>query len=241
MSRRSIARRLLLAVSVAGLALVAVLPAQEQTPAQPKAAAPQDPPAAAAGQPVFRAGINFVRVDVIVTDKQGNPVSDLKQEDFDVLEDNKPQKVETFRLVKIDMTSPAYTPRAIRTREDEEVAAADESSRIFVFFLDDYHVRQGTSLAVRRPLIEFIENQVAPNDLISVMYPLTPLDAVTLTRNHQGVINTIDKFLGRKFDYEPKNEVEREYVYRYPTETVEQIRRQVSLSALRALDRKSVV
>ena len=53
-------------------------------------------------QPVFRTGINIVRVDVIVTDRQGNPVTDLKLEDFDIQEDGKPQKAETFRLVKID-------------------------------------------------------------------------------------------------------------------------------------------
>ena len=95
-------------------------------------------------QPVFRTGINTVRVDVIVTDRQGNPVTDLKLEDFDIQEDGKAQKAETFRLVKIDaLTQPGYTQRTIRTRNDEETAAADENSRIFVFFLDDYHVRQG--------------------------------------------------------------------------------------------------
>ena len=35
-----------------------------------------------------------------------------------------------------------------------------------------------------------------------------------LTRNHQGVINTVEKFEGRKFDYEPMNDLERGYVYK---------------------------
>src|SRR5262245_53347885 len=83
-------------------------PAEQQT-GQPKPADPNQ-------QPVFRTGINFVRVDAIVTDKQGNPVSDLKQTDFEVFEDNKPQAVETFRLVKIDMVAPAYTQSTIRSR-----------------------------------------------------------------------------------------------------------------------------
>src|SRR6188474_3011798 len=39
--------------------------------------------------PVFRAGVNFVRVDVIVTDKSGKPVGDLKVEDFEVTEAGK--------------------------------------------------------------------------------------------------------------------------------------------------------
>ena len=33
-------------------------------------------------------------------------------------------------------------------------------------------------MAVRKPVIDFIANQLAPNDLIGVMYPLTPIDAV---------------------------------------------------------------
>src|SRR6266481_3524433 len=50
----------------------------------------------------FRAGINFVTVDAYVSDSKGAPVTDLKQSDFDVLEDNKPQKIEAFRFIKVD-------------------------------------------------------------------------------------------------------------------------------------------
>ena len=212
--------------------------AQTPPPAQekPSAATPVTPDS---GQPVFRGGVNFVRVDVIVTDRKGNPVNDLKLEDFEIAEDGKPQKPETMRLVKIDATTaPSYTSRTIRTRIDEETAAADENSRIFVFFLDDYHVRKESSMSVRRPIIEFITNQLAPNDLIGVMYPLTPIDAVTLTRNHQSVINTIEKFEGRKYNYDPINELERAYVYKLTPDVIERLRRQVSLTAIRGISTK---
>ena len=229
-------------IVLAGLlaSLAAGLPAQQPTPPQPT-----PPQPAAAGQPApdqpeqptFRGGVNFVRVDVIVTDRQGNPVADLKQTDFEVTEDNRPQAVETFRLVKIDTTAPAYTPRSIRTRADEETAAADENARIFVFFLDDYQVRRESSMAARKPLVDFVETQVSPNDLLGIMYPMTPLDAVVLTRNHEGIARTLAQFEGRKYNYEPRNSTEERYVY-YPTEQVEQIRRQVSLSALKGLSVK---
>jgi VWFA-related protein len=222
------------------LLLVASVSAQE--PARPEAPPPappaepqsQDPPA---GQPIFRGGINIVRVDAIVTDRQGNPVTDLKAEDFEVFEDNKPQTIDTFRLVKIDPVSPEYTTRSIRSREDEEIAASDENSRIFVFFLDDYHVRLGSSMGARRPLSEFVRTQLAPADLVAVMYPLTPLDAVVLTRNHEGVARTLEQFEGRKFNYEARNAIEFQYQHQ-PAEVVERIRRQVSLSALRGLSIK---
>jgi VWFA-related protein len=210
--------------------------ADKQEKPQPTAPQPAQPPPTPPEQPVFRAGINFVRVDVIVTDRQGNPVTDLTLADFEIFEDGKPQKPEQFRLVKIDAeTAPAYTSRTIRTRNDEETAAADENSRLFVFFLDDYHVRRETSMSVKKPVVEFVATQLAPSDLVSVMYPLTPTDAVVMSRNHQGVINTIEKFQGRKYDYEPINDVERGYVYRLNPQAIETIRRQVSLSALRGV------
>ena len=139
-------------------------PAPQQPAAQQPAAPqpPQTPPDQPPQQPVFRTGINIVRVDAIVTDKQGNPVADLKQNDFEILEDGKPQTVETFRFVKADGAAPVEAQRPIRTRADEETAAADEDSRIFVFFLDDYHVRLGSSMAVRKPLVDFIQNSSAP-------------------------------------------------------------------------------
>jgi VWFA-related protein len=199
-------------------------------------------PAASAGadspdQPVFRAGINFVRVDVIATDRQGNPVDGLTKDDFEVFEDGKPQTIDTFRLIRVDTTAPEYTTRTIRTRQDEENAAADESARIFVFFLDDYNVRVGNAMAARREIADFIRTQLAPNDLIAVMYPLTPLDAVVLTRNHESVIRTVEQFEGRKFRYQPRNAIEDKYAQQ-PTEIVERIRRQVSLSALKGLSVK---
>jgi VWFA-related protein len=202
---------------------------QQQPPASGQPA--QTPPPQ---QPTFRTGVNFVRVDAIVTDKQGNPVPDLKATDFEVLEDGKPQTIESFRFVKVDGTAPLENQRPIRTRQDEERAAANEDARIFVFFLDDYHVRLGNSMAARKPLSEFITTYLAPGDLVSVMYPLSPLDTVALTRDHQAVIRAIESFQGRKFNYEPKTPQEQRYAY-YPAETVERIRRQVSLSALEGL------
>ncbi len=238
--------------ALVGIVLALMLSISAQEPARPPAPQPAQKPAsteAQAGtpqttgtepappQPIFRAGINFVRVDVIVTDRQGNPVADLQQSDFEVTEDGKPQTVESFKLVKVETLPQEYTTRTIRTREDEETAAADENARIFVFFLDDYNVRLGNSMSARKPVADFVRNQLAPNDLVAVMYPLTPLDAVVLTRNHESVIRTIERFEGRKFRYEARNDIEQRYVDQ-PTEVVERIRRQVSLSALKGLSIK---
>jgi VWFA-related protein len=203
-------------------------PAAAQPPATPDQ--PQQPPA-------FRTNINFVRVDVIVTDKPGNPVADLKASDFEVAEDNKPQKIESFKLVKLDggiQESMKEPPRQIRTDYDEESEASRDEVRLFGIFLDDYHVRRGTSMAAANPLFRFIQNQIGPTDMVGIMYPLETTGAVRFTRNHDAVAKALQQFRGRKYDYTPRNQYEEQYAH-YPTETVEQIRNQVSLSALKGL------
>ena len=223
------------------LALVLLLSASANGTQQPAANSSPTAPGATTpptgDQPTFRAGINFVRVDAIVTDKQGNPVGDLKQTDFEILEDGKPQNIEQFRFVRVDGNAPPETQARIRTRADEERAASNDDARIFVFFLDDYHVRLGNSMGARKPLMDFVQNSLGPNDLVAVMYPMSPLDSVTLTRDHQSIMRALERFEGRKFNYEPKFPQEQRYQL-YPAEVVERIRRQVSLSAIEGLSVK---
>ena len=46
--------------------------------------------------PTVRTNTRLVVVDVVATDSKGNPVPELKAEDFTVLEDGKPQKISAF-------------------------------------------------------------------------------------------------------------------------------------------------
>lgn len=202
---------------------------QAPPPAPAPTTATQDP-----SQPTFREQINFVRVDVIVTDGKQQPVLDLKMSDFEVLEDDKPQSLEQFRLIKIDgnVRPGEPPPREIRSRDDEEAEAAKDDVRLFLFFLDDYHVRRGNSVSLRAPLTRFIETQLRPTDMVAIMYPLTPVDGISFTRNFGSIVGAINRFEGRKFRYEPRNQFEEGYA-RYPTETIEDIRNQVVMGALR--------
>ncbi len=221
-------------------------PDQPQKPAggqqagqQPAQTGGQQAPQAAGQQPTFRTGINYVRVDAIVTDKQGNPIKDLKAEDFQVTEDGKPQKVDSFKFINLgnatqQQLAQEEPPREIRNPTDEESEAARDDVRIFVIFLDDYHVRLGNSMGVRAPLEKFLQTQLGPNDLVAVMYPLQSVNDVQLTRDHDSIARAVEQFQGRKYDYRPRNTIEEQYA-NYPAQTVEMIRNQVTLSALKGL------
>jgi VWFA-related protein len=202
------------------------------------APAGQDQTPANQGQqpPTFRAGINFVRVDVIATDKDGNLLTDLKATDFDVTEDGKPQTIDLFKLVNMTgLPAPnEEAPKAIRSAYDEESEAARDDVRLFAIFLDDYHVRRGGGMRTREPLANFVIRQLGPRDMVAIMYPLTPVTDLRFTRDFELVANAIQKFDGRKYDYTPRNQFEEQYAM-YPADTVERIRNEVTMSALKGL------
>jgi VWFA-related protein len=212
-------------------------PAPPATPQQPTGQKPAGQPPAGdqpPAPPTFKAGIDFVRVDVIVTDKKGNPVVDLKAEDFEVFEDGDRQTVESFKLFKIDEITESTPPRPIRSLFDEESEAQRPDVRLFAFFLDDYHVRRGNAMRTRTMLADFVRRTIAPQDMVGIMYPLTPTSDVVMGRNHEALARGLEAFDGRKYDYVPKNQFEEQYA-NYPASTVEQVRNQVSLSALKGL------
>jgi len=211
-------------------------PATQGTTSSQPAPAAQAPAAGAQAPPTFRGGINYVRVDATITDKKGQPVFDLKQSDFEILEDGKPQTVDSFRLIRVDGNPKPGDglPRQLRDRDVEESEAARDDVRVFVIFLDDYHVRAGNALRMREVLTRFINLQLRPMDIVAVMYPLTPASVMGFTRNLDAVMGAVQHFEGRKYDYQPRNEIEQQYS-RYPAEVVESIRNDVVMGALKGL------
>ena len=115
-------------------------PSEASDPAPDQAPDGQDDPD---GQPVFRSEINFVRVDAIVTDDDDNFVLDLTADDFEILEDDALQQIESFELVEItgepDPSLPP--PSSIRNEYDQEREAARPDSRIFVRFSHAFDLR----------------------------------------------------------------------------------------------------
>jgi VWFA-related protein len=193
-------------------------PPQPPAPAQAQAPAGQTPPPQEQ-RPIFRGAANFVRVDVFAT-KNGVPVDDLKAEDFEVFEDGDPQKVETFELVKIQTGGDATTrvePRSVR--ESREMAA-DPRARVFVLFLDTYHVGQGSAVNVRRPLINMLNRLAGPEDLIALMTPDMAASDITFTRRTDKLADLIDRagFWGQRSELIKKDPIDQMYEQCYPPE-----------------------
>ena len=57
--------------------------------------------AALAQQPVFHAGTDYVRVDVVVTDTDDKPLTNLTKDDFEIVEGGKRQAIDDFQFVSV--------------------------------------------------------------------------------------------------------------------------------------------
>ena len=166
--------------------------------------------------PTFRTEASYVRVDVYPT-RNGEPVTDLLKEDFEVLEDKVSQNIDQFEHVVIRSAGPQDSRREPNTVAESRQAAQDPRARVFVLFLDINHVELAASRAIRAPLIEALDRLIGADDLIAVMTPeMSPSD-ITFARR----TTTIEGFLTRYWWGERdrtnfKDPVDDEYARCYP-------------------------
>jgi VWFA-related protein len=164
--------------------------------------------------PQFAFG-EVVRVDVIATDARGRFVDGLKTADFSVREDGFEQTVDDVRLVKARGTAgvnESGQPLRISSAADERAEAARENTRVIGMYLDEYFVSPSNTAVVRAALHRFVDEDLGPRDLVAVVRPLESLLKIRLTRDHAALHQAIDKFEGRRGDYEPRTAFERNYI-----------------------------
>jgi VWFA-related protein len=236
---RACAHRLLL-VSVACALASAAVTTQEPKPAPPATQKPAPPPigkpADPAEQPIFRAKVNLVRVDVTVIDRDGEPLENLQASDFSVKEDGVPQTVETVQFIRLSGNPPGDLKESIAIRSATHAAAeaAKEDVRLFVLFLDDYHVDKAPQVMIplRRTLKAFVD-KLGPYDLVAVMDPLTPLSHLEFTRDRNRVMEIVQKFEGRRGELFPVRSAAEEA--QQTQRNIWELRGGVTLDALNAI------
>src|SRR5256885_15016212 len=74
-------------------------------------------PNKSADQDVIKVTSNLVSLDVIVKDKKGRPITDLKAEDFTVTENGVPQKIEFFDSTLTTATEVTQSTNAVVSTE----------------------------------------------------------------------------------------------------------------------------
>ena len=143
--------------------------------------------------PTFRTEANYVRVDIYPT-ANGAPVADLRQEDFEVLEDGVPQRVDAFERVVIRGPEPQAPRVEPNTVAESRAMLENPRARVFVLFLDLNHVDLAATKTIRQPLINFLNRAIGPDDLVGVMTPEMSGADVTFARKTQTIEGILTRY-----------------------------------------------
>jgi len=185
--------------------------------------------------PTFRTEANLVRVDVTVVDRDGEPVATLTADDFAVEEDGVPQTVQSFKFVSADGQPAEGDDVSLEIRSPVHAAAeaARDEVRVFVIFWDEYHIgRFASAIHGRKALTSFVASAFGPTDLIALMDPLLPVDALRFTRDHTELADRIRKLEGRDGIYMPTRSVIEEA--QLQRRDAARVRTEVTISALKS-------
>jgi VWFA-related protein len=129
----------------------------------------QDPkplaPTGAQQRPVFRGGTQFIRVDAYPV-RDGKIEEGLTAEDFEILEDGRPQTIDSFDFIKFDTFTPDAERRDPSSQREGFDKAADPRYRIFVLFVN---IKAADIQRIRQPLNRFLARVLGSQDLFGFL------------------------------------------------------------------------
>lgn len=118
---------------------------------------------------VVKVKSNLVNIDVIVKDKKGKYISDLKPEDFTITEDGRAQKIEFFDapIVRIETRKPGEPAVAEAPAITNPTATA---TRNYIALVLDSQTTDITNLKpVREGAIKYVREQVTDADAVAIL------------------------------------------------------------------------
>jgi VWFA-related protein len=130
----------------------------------------------------MRVESELVLVNVTARDKRGQPVTDLKQSDFTILEDGKSQKVSSFDFENLETTplsagagpsqttiegKPAAPSKPILTRKDAEEALSNK--RVIVLFFDLGSMNPDETQRAVDAAKKYVQKKMTAADMIAIV------------------------------------------------------------------------
>ena len=144
-----------------------VLFAPARGPSAVSGQAPQStqppPPTQAQQRPVFRGGTRFVRVDAYPVEN-GKIVEGLRPQDFEILEDGKPQTIDSLDFIRFDTLTPRPSGATRVSQQAGFDLAADPRYRVFVVYVDLTFTTSMDGVEnlplIQQPLVNFLERVI---------------------------------------------------------------------------------
>ena len=181
-------------IALAPLLTIIGLSAQQPAP-EPSARQDSQQP-----RMTFKVEVNYIEIDATVTDAQGNPVTNLTREDFQLTEDAKPQTLTVFSHVGLPVQR--VDPLLSRTTvvdPDVRTNRREFDGRVFVLMLDDLHTSATRTVRLRTAAAAFIQRYMGANDVAAVVYSSGSNDrAQEFTGSRPLLLSAVNRFIGQK-------------------------------------------
>lgn len=139
-------------------------------------------------------------MDVVVRDKEGRFVPDLRREEFEIYEDGVKQEITSMtmshggRVSNLVEAPPAPPPEGIILPPVRRVQ--DTSGRIFLFFVDDLHMQFGNTGRVRELFKRIGKNLLHDGDLFGIVSSGQSSIHIDMTYDRSRLDEAINKMSG---------------------------------------------
>jgi VWFA-related protein len=148
-------------------------------------------------QPVFRAGVELVEIDVVVVDRTGQAVHGLTRDDFIVRDRREPRGIETFEEIQREVErATELPPLPATTHIDVASNTASRANRLVVMVLDDLHGYRGRDETVRAIAKKVVE-QLGPESSMALIQT-GGQHGVEVTEDRSRLMEAIDQYHGRR-------------------------------------------
>lgn len=158
------------------------------------AALPQQPPQ----QPVFRASVELVRVDVQVVDRDdGEPVLGLGIDDFGAWLDGRSRRVVSAELVSFSRASMAGGAMASSGSALRTPGQIPEDARVYILAIDQMGLAPAAVLPMKAAIRQFL-GQLRPQDMVAMYEFPYRAPGLDIKHDHSAVSRALDRVIGMR-------------------------------------------
>lgn len=127
----------------------------------------EEPAAKAEEAATFRVNVRLVLARVVVRDARGHAVGNLNKEDFELLDNGKPQAISHFAVEHPGASPVAAAPSAPADTSQPAAKAISIPGRYFVYLFDDLHM-EFLDIARTREAAEHRAENLPPTDRVAI-------------------------------------------------------------------------
>ena len=123
---------------------------------------------------VIKVSVNEVRLDVVVLDNRGRPVTDLKTSDFEISQNGRKQNL--LSSVYVDNQPHSVAQTSASQKNNRNIPALptaelkkEDTRRTIIFVLDEMSMSLENIYNAKVSLRNFVEKQMLPGDMVAIL------------------------------------------------------------------------